>query len=415
VSWGALGIRSEAEITPIEPDLGHASEGIDEMPNDSHSGTRVSRPSVAIIGGGVIGLSIGWRLEQAGCPVTIFERGEPGRGASWAAAGMLAAGIEAEPTEEPLFQLGRWSQSLWPRFAADLEEAAGRKIGYDPTGTLVCAFTRDQAAKLQRGIEFQSRIGGVFEWLTGRAAREKEPGLAANLVAAAFSPHDHQVDNRLLGPALAIAFQRAGGTLIHGLEAALDMEAGRVVGVHTAESRHKADITVLAAGPWSRLVPGLPKAAAPPIRPLKGQMLALTMPAEAPLIRHVVWGANCYLVPRGDGRLIVGATTEEKGFDDQITAGGVLGLLDDAWRTLPGIEELPIQEMWTGFRPGSPDDMPILGASPVEGLVLATGHHRNGILLTPATAELIANYILTGQADPRMTAFGLDRFESGRV
>jgi glycine oxidase len=375
----------------------------------------VSRPNVAIIGGGVIGLSIGWRLRLAGCPVTIYERGQPGRGASWAAAGMLAAGIEAEPTEEALFALGRWSQSLWPGFAAELEEAAGRPIGYDATGTLVCAFTRDQAAKLQRGIEFQSRIGGVFDWLTGRAAREREPGLAPNLVAAAFSPHDHQVDNRLLGPALAVAFERAGGHLVHSLEATLDIEAGRVTGVHTEESRHKADVTVLAAGPWSRLVPGLPKAAAPPIRPLKGQMLALTMPEGAPLIRHVVWGANCYLVPRGDGRLIVGATTEEKGFDETITAGGVLGLLDDAWRTLPGIEELPIQEMWTGFRPGSPDDMPILGPAPIDGLVLATGHHRNGILLTPATAELIADYIVTGRADPRMAAFGLDRFESGRT
>ena len=363
----------------------------------------------------MIGLSIGWRLRQAGCPVTIYERGQPGRGASWAAAGMLAAGIEAEPTEEPLFTLGRWSQSLWPSFAADLEEASGRNIGYDETGTLVCAFTRDQAAKLQRGIEFQSRIGGVFEWLTGRAARELEPGLAPNLVAAALSPHDHQVDNRLLGPALAIAFERAGGHLVHSLEATLDIEAGRVVGVHTDESSHKVDVTVLAAGPWSRLVPGLPKEAAPPVRPLKGQMLALTMPDGAPLIRHVVWGANCYLVPRGDGRLIVGATTEEKGFDETITAGGVLGLLDDAWRTLPGIEELPIQEMWTGFRPGSPDDMPILGPAPIDGLVLATGHHRNGILLTPATAELIANYIVTGYKDPRMAAFSLDRFESGRI
>ena len=391
------------------------AKGLHEMPSASHSGTRASRPTVAIIGGGVIGLSIGWRLRQAGCPVTIYERGQPGRGASWAAAGMLAAGIEAEPTEEPLFTLGRWSQSLWPSFTSELEDAAGRNIGYDATGTLVCAFTRDQAARLQRGIEFQSRIGGVFEWLTGRAARELEPGLAPNLVAAALSPHDHQVDNRLLGPALAIAFERAGGHLVHSLEATLDIEAGRVVGVHTEESWHKVDVTVLAAGPWSRLVPGLPKEAAPPVRPLKGQMLALTMPEGAPLIRHVVWGANCYLVPRGDGRLIVGATTEEKGFDETITAGGVLGLLDDAWRTLPGIEELPIQEMWTGFRPGSPDDMPILGPAPIDGLVLATGHHRNGILLTPATAELIADYIVTGRADPRMTAFGLDRFESGRI
>jgi glycine oxidase len=144
-------------------------------------------------------------------------------------------------------------------------------------------------------------------------------------------------------------------------------------------------------------------------------MLALTMPPGAPLIRHVVWGANCYLVPRGDGRLLVGATTEERGFDPHMTAGGVLGLLDDAWRTLPGIEELPIQEMWTGFRPGSPDDMPILGSCPIDGLLLATGHHRNGILLTPATAQLIADLILTGRRDERIAAFSVDRFGGGRI
>ena len=389
------------------------AKGLHEMPSASLHDSGTALPKVAIIGGGVIGLAIGWRLAQAGCPVTVYERGQPGRGTSWAAAGMLAAGIEAEPTEESLFALGRWSQALWPDFAAELEAASGRTIGYDPTGTLVCAFTRDQAAKLQRGIEFQSRLGGVFDWLTGRAARAIEPGLAPNLVAAALSPHDHQVDNRKLAEALALAFRNAGGVLATGIEAGLDIESGRVRGVVLGDERRAADVTVLAAGPWSRLVPGLPAFAAPPVRPLKGQMLALTMPPDAPLIRHVVWGANCYLVPRGDGRLLVGATTEERGFDPHLTAGGVLGLLDDAWRTLPGIEELPIQEMWTGFRPGSPDDMPILGNSPLDGLVLATGHHRNGILLTPATAQLIAELILTGRADQRIAAFSIDRFGGG--
>jgi glycine oxidase len=389
------------------------AKGLHEMPSASHLDSRVSRPSVAIVGGGVIGLSIGWRLRQLGCMVTVFERGETGRGASWAAAGMLAAGIEAEPTEEKLFELGRFSQSLWPGFAAELEAAAGIGIGYDATGMLVCAFTRDQAEKLRRGIEFQSRLGGEFEWLTGRAAREIEPALSANLVAAVLSRHDHQVDNRLVTTALDIAFRRAGGTLLRG-EASLDIVGGRVRGVVTGEKRHPADITVLAAGAWSRLVAGLPPDAMPPVRPIKGQMLALTMPPGAPLIRHTVWGAQCYLVPRADGRLLVGATTEERGFDDAITAGGMLGLLDDAWRTLPGIEDLPIQESWTGHRPGSPDDMPILGPCPVEGLVLATGHHRNGFLLTPATAALIADYILNGRSDARMAPFSLDRFGSAR-
>ncbi len=382
------------------------------MLNASPRVLSATRPSVAIVGGGVIGLSLGWRLRQAGCPVTLVERNvETGRGASWAAAGMLAAGIEAEPTEEPLFQLARWSQSVWPGFAAELEAASGLPVGYDATGTLVCAFTRDQAEKLRHGIAFQRGLGGVFEWLSASDAREREPGLAPNLVAAAFSPNDHQVDNRLLAPALAEAFRRAGGTLVTGAEAAIDLAGGRAVGIVTGDTRHPADIVVLAAGAWSRLVPGLPPGARPPTRPIKGQMLAVRMQPAAPLVRHVVWGGQCYLVPRADGRLLVGATVEERGFDTTITAGGLLSLLDDAWRTLPGIEELPIHETWVGFRPGSPDDQPMLGPTGIDGLLVATGHHRNGILLTPATAEAMADLILTGTLSDRIRPFGLGRFE----
>ncbi len=382
------------------------------MLNASPVNSSTHRPAVAIIGGGVIGLSLGWRLLEAGCRVTLVERNpETGRGASWAAAGMLAAGIEAEPTEEPLFQLARWSQSLWPGFAARLEAASGLPVGYDATGTLVCAFTRDQAEKLRHGIQFQRGLGGVFEWLHAGSAREREPGLAPNLVAAAFSPNDHQVDNRLLSAALAEAFRRAGGTLATGAEAAVDLAGGRAVGIVAGGTRHPADVVVLAAGAWSRLVPGLPAEARPPTRPIKGQMLAVRMPAEAPLVRHVIWGGHCYLVPRADGRLIVGGTVEERGFDTTITAGGLLSLLDDAWRTLPGIEELPIHETWVGFRPGSPDDQPILGETGIDGLLVATGHHRNGILLTPATAEAMAELILTGRTPDPIRPFGAGRFE----
>jgi len=370
-------------------------------------------PTVVLIGGGVIGLSLGWRLAQAGCPVTLVERNPlTGRGASWAAAGMLAAGIETEPTEEPLFALARWSQSLWPAFAAELAAASGLPTGYDATGTLVCAFTRDQAERLRHGIAFQRALGGVFDWLGSAAAREREPGLAPTLVAAAFSPNDHQVDNRLVATALAEAFRRAGGRLITGVETAVDLEAGRAVGIVAGETRHPADIVVVAAGAWSRSVPGLPPAHRPPTRPIKGQMLALMMPPGAPLIRHTVWGGECYLVPRADGRLLVGATVEERGFDASITAGGLLGLLDDAWRTLPGIEDLPIHETWAGFRPGSPDDQPMLGPTGIDGLLVATGHHRNGILLTPATAAAMAELILTGRVPPQIKPFGIERFEN---
>ena len=382
------------------------------MQNARPINSSASLPSVVLIGGGVIGLSLGWRLAQAGCPVTLIERNAlSGRGASWAAAGMLAAGIEAEPTEEALFALARWSQSLWPAFAAELEAATGLPVGYDATGTLVCAFTRDQAEKLRHGIAFQRELGGVFEWLGSAAAREREPGLAPNLVAAAFSPNDHQVDNRLLAAALAEAFRRAGGRLVTGVEASVDLAGGRAVGIVAGDTRHPADLTIVAAGAWSRTVPGLPAAYRPPTRPIKGQMLALQMPAAAPLVRHVIWGGHCYLVPRADGRLLIGATVEERGFDTTITAGGLLGLLDDAWRTLPGIEELPVHETWAGFRPGSPDDQPMLGATGIDGLLVATGHHRNGILLTPATADAMAELVLTGRTSERIRPFGIDRFD----
>ena len=382
------------------------------MQNARPINSSASLPSVVLIGGGVIGLSLGWRLAQAGCPVTLIERNAlTGRGASWAAAGMLAAGIEAEPTEEALFALARWSQSLWPDFAAELEAATGLPVGYDATGTLVCAFTRDQAEKLRHGIAFQRELGGVFEWLGSAAAREREPGLAPNLVAAAFSPNDHQVDNRLLAAALAEAFRRAGGRLVTGVEASVDLAGGRAVGIVAGDTRHPADLTIVAAGAWSRTVPGLPAAYRPPTRPIKGQMLALQMPAAAPLVRHVIWGGHCYLVPRADGRLLIGATVEERGFDTTITAGGLLGLLDDAWRTLPGIEELPVHETWARFRPGSPDDQPILGPTGIDGLLVAAGHHRNGILLTPATADAMAELVLTGRTSERIRPFGIDRFD----
>ncbi|HZT51315.1 MAG TPA: FAD-dependent oxidoreductase, partial [Stellaceae bacterium] len=182
--------------------------------------------------------------------------------------------------------------------------------------------------------------------------------------------------------------------------------------VRAGGGRHAADVVVVAAGAWSGQIAGLPLKL--PVRPVKGQMLALRMDAAAPLLRHVIWAPKAYLVPRGDGRLIVGATTEERGFDERLTAGGVLALLEGAWRALPGIEELPIDEMWVGFRPGSRDDAPMLGPCGAEGLVVATGHHRNGILLTPVTAEVVARFVLEGVLDPVARPFSSDRFAAAR-
>jgi glycine oxidase len=372
---------------------------------------RGALPRVVVIGGGVAGLGIGWRLADAGCQVTVFERGKAGHGASWAAAGMLAAGLEDDPGEERLLALNLQSQRLWPAFRDQLEAAAGRAIGYRAEGTLAVALTRDDVERLRFSFEFQRRLGIELAWLSGADARRLEPHLRAGLAAAVLSPRDHQVDSRNLSLALAAAYLKAGGELCeHTPVSALDVDASRVRGVVVHGERHAADVVVLAAGAWSAGLDGLQDAARPPVRPVKGQMLALRMDPERPVLRHVLWAPKGYLVPRGDGRLIVGGTVEERGFDQELTAGGVLALLEAAWRALPAIEELPIDEFWVGFRPTSRDDAPILGPSPVEGLMLATGQHRNGILLAPITALAVSEVILTGQVPGSIREFTIDRF-----
>jgi glycine oxidase len=366
---------------------------------------------VVIIGAGVVGLGVGWRLVQAGCMVDLFDAGQAGHGASWAAAGMLAAGVEAEPGEEQLLALTRASQASWPGFAAELQQTTEVDVGLREEGTLVIALNRDDLVRLQANVSFQQRLGIELEWLTAREVHAREPFLPAGLAGAVLSPRDHQVDNRALVTALARAFTRAGGRLHERAPVeAVRIENNRVTGVWVMDRLVPADAVLLAAGAWSRGIAGVPPEALPPVRPIKGQMLALGMDPAAPLLRHVVWAPKIYLVPRRNGRLIVGATVEEKGFDPTLTAGGVLALLESAWRTLPAIENLPIEEMWTGFRPGSPDDAPVIGPTPVAGLTVATGHHRNGILLAPVTIDATARLMLTGEREAAIRPFGLERF-----
>ncbi len=370
-----------------------------------------SRPKTVVIGAGVVGLSIAWRLAQAGCPVTVYDRAKAGRGASWAAAGMLAAAVETEPGEEKLLALTLESQELWPRFAREVEAASGISIGYRDEGTIVVALTRDDAEQLRFSYEFQRGLGLDLDWLSGAEARRREPHLRPGISGAVVSPKDHQVDNRLLGSALAEAARRAGAVLHeHCPVREVELFGGRARGVVTDRGSDPADIVILAAGAWSREIGGVPASYLPPVRPIKGQMLALSMDPAAPLLRHVIWLPRGYLVPRLDGRLIVGATVEERGFDDRLTAGGLLALIEGAWRAVPAVEELPVAETWVGFRPGSRDDAPMLGPSGIDQFVVATGHHRNGILLTPITAEAISGYVLTGRVPEVVLPFAPDRF-----
>ncbi len=366
---------------------------------------------IAIIGGGVCGLGIGWRLAQAGREVTVIDRGQAGMGASWAAAGMLAPQVEAEPSEEPLLALTLASRDLWVDFAAEVEAASDLDVGYRGEGTLVVALDRDDVERLRHRYDYQISLGLELEWITGAEARRREPHLARGVGAAVFSALDHQVDNRRLSAALREAYLRAGGVLReHTMVREITHDGGRVTGLRLEDETLEADTVIVAAGPWSRDIPGLPEALKPPVRPLKGQMLAVQMPPSAPLLDHVVWGPDVYLVPRGDGRLLIGATVEEMGFDPSLTAGGMMDLLRDAWELLPGIYDLPLVESWVGFRPASRDDAPILGATSMAGLVMATGHHRNGILLTPITARTIADYVLSGETPAAILPFSLDRF-----
>jgi glycine oxidase len=371
---------------------------------------------VAIIGGGVCGLGVGWKLAQAGAQVTIFERGEPARGATWASAGMLAPQMELRPEEEQITLLGRESLRRWRRFAAELEEAAGISIDYRDEGTLLVALDRDAAEQLRFLHRHQSELGLPVQWLSAYEAHRLEPHLSRRAVAALFSQEDHQVDPRRLGEALVQAFVRAGGQLCaHSpVERVLtDNSLQKVTGVRVCGEDIPADAVLLAAGAWSGLIEGLPAEVRPPVRPVKGQMLAVQQP-QPPVLGHCVWAMDArqfvYLAPKSDGRVLVGATVEEAGFDTQITAGGLLDLLRLAWETLPAIYDLPVVETWAGLRPGSRDNAPILGKTPIAGLYMATGHYRNGILLAPVTAEDVAQVILTGETPEAIRPFGMERF-----
>jgi glycine oxidase len=374
------------------------------------------RPRVAVIGAGVIGLGIAWRLAPRAL-VSVFDRGKAGMGSSHAAGGMLAACCEAEPGEEALVALGRESQARWPAFAEELARSSGIDIELRREGTLVLALTADDQAEIAHRLEFQRRLDLPLEWLSAAATRAREPHLAGKIAGALFSPQDHQVDNRKLVAALRVAAERAGATIHeHRPVKEIVVQGARAKGVVLEDgSIAAADMVVLAAGAWSRTIGGLPPDRRPPVRPVKGQVLALQMDAAAPLLNHVLWAPGAYLVPRRDGRLVIGGTVEERGFDEAITAGGMLTLLEAAWRAIPAIEELPIEEIWVGHRPGSRDDAPILGRGPLEGLFYATGHHRNGILLAPVTADAMARLILDDVVEPAIKPFGLERFLPARA
>ena len=384
--------------------------------NGPRSGAGMRTASdVLVIGGGIIGLVTAWRAAQRGLRTAVADP-SPGGGAAEVAAGMLAAVTELHYGEERLLGLNLSSAGRYPAFTAELEEAAGQDIGYRACGTLAVALDADDRAHLRELHALQERCGLESVWLTGRECRRLEPMLAPVVRGGLRVDGDHQVDPRRLASALLTACERAG-VVFHRdrageLSVVRDRAAGAVLEDGTVLS---ADQVVLAAGCRSGSLPGVPPEVLPPVRPVKGQVLRLRVPgAYAPFLsrtlRAVVRGGHVYLVPRENGELVVGATSEELGWDTTVTAGGVYELLRDAHELVPGVTELPLVETQAGLRPGSPDNAPVLGPTALPGFQLATGHYRNGVLLTPVTGDAMAEALTTGELTAEARPFSPARF-----
>jgi glycine oxidase len=346
--------------------------------------TQLPHADVAVVGGGVIGLAAAWRARQRGLEVVVLDRSDFGTGASRAAAGMLAPVAEADAQERALLVHNLESARRWPAFAAELADVTGLDVGYRACGSLLLARDRDEAEHVERERALRERMGLAVERLLGSEARRREPALAPSLRLALALPDDHAVEPARLVAALIEACSRAGVHL-HPHTEVEDLTA------------LDAERVVIAAGAWSGSL------GAVPVRPVKGQALRLRDPSGPGLCDRVLrWGPPTpgYLVPRGDGRYYLGATMEERGFDTGVTALGVYELLREAAEVLPGILELEIEEAFAGLRPGTPDNAPVVGTDPAdERIVWATGHFRNGILLCPLTAELIADELTGGRPD----------------
>jgi glycine oxidase len=371
---------------------------------------RSTRYDAVVIGAGLIGLACAWRMQQRGLSVLVVDREpEAGAGASQVAAGMLAPVTEADFGEERLLRINMRGRERWPAFAAELEERSGLPTGYRESGALVVAADRDDAEALRRLHEFQHSLGLEVERLAPSASRRLEPGLSPRIAGAIHAHGDAQADPRATVRALASLVDEIGlGVDVRSVE----HSGGRLTGVQTSEGLIRCGSVVVAAGAWS---PALaPDGHGPPVRPVKGQILELRVRAgmDAPLSR-IVRTPRCYLVARGDDQVVLGATVEEQGFDTAVTADGVFRLLEAAWEIVPEVGELELVGARAGLRPGTPDNGAVVGRdSHLEGLVWATGHWRNGVLLAPLTGEWVASLLAADdEPDPELAALSPARFE----
>jgi glycine oxidase len=367
------------------------------------------RADVVVAGGGLVGLAVAWRSAQRGLQVAVVDDA-PGSGASRAAAGMLAPVSEASYGEAALTRLCLASLQRYPAFVAEVEAASGLRVGLRTAGTLVVGFDDDDVRALDALQAYRAELGLDAERLLGRATRRREPALTPRVRGGLLVTGDHSVDGRALHAALLAAARAAGVRLLAGRVAALRTDRGRATGLELDDGGTvDGGTVVLALGARSGRLPGAPPL---PVRPVKGQILRLAGAAGllTGTVRALVRGREVYLVPYGEDRLVVGATVEDRGFDPAVTAGGVHDLLHDAIEVVPAVTELELAETLARWRPGTPDNAPLLGPSGLPGLVLATGHHRNGVLLTPVTGDAVAALLAGGDLPEVAAPFTIDRF-----
>jgi glycine oxidase len=370
-----------------------------------------SSEDVLIVGAGVIGLACAWRAARAGARVRVLERDRPAAAATGVAAGMLAPVGEASWGEEALLSLNLDSLRRWPDFARELEADASDDVGYAEIGAMHVALDRDEAEALRRRHELHRRFGLESEWLRGSECRRVEPGLATAVRNGVHARHEAAVDPRRLAGALLAALERRGARVDSGAEViAAERDSGSWRLTTAGGRQVSAPTVVLAAGAWSA-ADWLPAQARLPVRPVKGEILTLRGAPNEPVCQGIVAGERVYVIPREDGRLIVGSTVEEAGFDTTVTAGGVHELLREAYRLLPEIAQLELAEASAGLRPGTPDNAPLIGSA-ADGLIVATGHYRNGVLQAPVTAESVVALLEGDQPPHDLAPFSPLRFAS---
>jgi glycine oxidase len=368
---------------------------------------------VVIVGGGVIGLSIARELAWRGLrKVTVIERGDFGKEASWAAGGILAPQVEAN-REDEFFELARASRDLYPAFVRALQDETGIDVRLEQTGTLYVGFTEDDEHEMRRRFDWQTRAGLRVERLSGEEARRLEPNISAHVRCALRFPDDWQVENRSLTEALVKANQKLGVQLIANCEIrSVRIRNKRVTGIESEKSSLDAPNVIIAAGAWtSQIKTSETNSSAVQIEPVRGQMLCFQI--EPTFAHHVIYSSRGYLVPRRNGNLLAGSTSERVGFDRRVTEEGAISIKSMAFEIAPGLESAAIVDSWVGFRPHAPDDLPVLGpAADIDGLFYATGHYRNGILLAPITAEIIAEAVANGRSSRLLESFSPDRLRS---